>query len=110
MEPKIGEIFKYNEEWYQCIKDDYLQECISCAFHNRGYFSCEEGSFECRDYKRNDNTNVIFQKLEKIGEPYMVHGRLVQKYRFFHNPAIQYNKLSMVERTSNACKIVELIK
>ena len=82
MERKIGEVFEYNDEWYQCIKDDCLQECISCAFYNKGYFSCEE-SPECRGDKRNDKTNVIFKKLEKVGEPYVSYRKLRQRYKLF---------------------------
>lgn len=88
MERKIGEIFEYQGEWYQCIKDDYLQECISCTFYNKGYFSCEEGSPECVSHKRNDNTNVIFKKLEKVGGPYRYMGKVVQKYKTCCDPVI----------------------
>ena len=78
MERKIGEIFEYNGEWYQCIKDDYLQECISCAFYNKGYFSCEEGSPECRGHKRNDKTDVIFKKHEKVGSTLGINKKTYQ--------------------------------
>lgn len=91
MERKIGEIFEYKGEWYQCIKDDYLQECTSCAFYNKGYFSCEEGSPECVSHKRNDNTNVIFKKLEKVGGPYRYMGKVVQKYKTCCDPVIAYS-------------------
>lgn len=56
MERKIGEIFKYNSEWYQCLKS-HGDICDGCA----GYWS---------DYVCNSLGNCegkIFKKLEKVG-------------------------------------------
>ena len=33
MERKIGEIFEYNGEWYQCVIGCH---CNDCAFHEKG--------------------------------------------------------------------------
>ena len=66
---KIGEIFEYNGEWYQCVKGDI---CADCAFAKK---HCNENPlFEaigsCSKFYRKDATSVIFKKLEKVGEPY----------------------------------------
>ena len=82
---KIGEIFKYNGEWYQCIKGLGCNECdlskITC------YHRFESGS--CSPNMRKDGTQVIFKKLEKVGEPYTHYcpsGRIIyfQRYKIFN--------------------------
>ena len=35
MERKIGEIFKYNDEWYQCI----IGHCNQCSFDEECSFN-----------------------------------------------------------------------
>lgn len=62
MEHKIGEIFEYNGEWYQCVESKQ-DACTDCAFNpiNGIGYNC---SGSCT-YKQ-----VIFKKLEKVGEPY----------------------------------------
>lgn len=78
MERKIGEIFEYNGEWYQCVIG---YSCNDCAFNND---SCEEReritlknqltkeqiTGLCISKLRSDKKPVIFKKLEKVGEPY----------------------------------------
>lgn len=78
MEHKIGEIFEYNGEWYQCVIG---YSCNDCAFNND---SCEEReritlknqltkeqiTGLCSSKLRSDKKPVIFKKLEKVGEPY----------------------------------------
>ena len=66
MERKIGEIFEYNDEWYQCMKGN---TCNDCAFYRSSCGSLT-GKGSCRHDFRGDATNVIFKKLEKVGEPY----------------------------------------
>ena len=89
MERKIGEIFEFGGEWYQClVENDYYRCKDDCVFYNKEYDLCDEESPECIDYKRSDNTNVIFKKLEKVGEPYaegnsIVSERMFQKYRTY---------------------------
>ena len=71
MEHKIGEIFEYNGEWYQCVEGN---DCANCVFIDY----CKSHSKEERDsaiglcvsFDRNDGMHVIFEKLEKVGEPY----------------------------------------
>ena len=75
MEKKIGEIFEYGGEWYQCMKGN---TCNDCAFYRSSCGSLN-GKGSCRYNFREDATNVIFKKLEKIGEPITVKGRTFQK-------------------------------
>lgn len=65
MERKIGEIFKFGGEWYQCLKS---ASCGECAFLNSNCI--DNPSIKCSVDDRNDNCSVIFKKLEKVGEPY----------------------------------------
>lgn len=91
MERKIGEIFEYNGEWYQCVTGRY---CHDCAFNND---SCEEReritlknqltkeqiTGLCISKLRSDKKPVIFKKLEKVGEPFTSEGKLYQHYKVF---------------------------
>ena len=86
MERKIGEIFKYNGEWYQCIIGNRCRECdfssnnITCDIH---------GTLICTCKGRSDETSVVFKKLEKVGEPFIgkVHIQL-QRYKIYTEPII----------------------
>ena len=78
MERKIGEIFEYNGEWYQCLIGGRCRECdfssnnVTCDIH---------GALICTRNGRIDETSVIFKKLEKIGEPLKIHNRLVLRIK-----------------------------
>ena len=77
MEHKIGEIFEYNGEWYQCVEqpekfDDTV--CALCDFHGIGNCALDR----CSGTYRSDKKHVIFKKLEKIGEPITVKDRTFQ--------------------------------
>ena len=78
MERKIGEIFKYNGEWYQCLKGTSCKECdfstnnVTCDIH---------GEITCTRKGRNDDTSVIFKKLEKVGKPYEHYEKFYQCYK-----------------------------
>ena len=85
MERKIGEIFEYNGEWYQCIKG---LNCLSCVFNGSGI--CDK--MLCSLDERTDSTSIFFKKLEKVGEPYMLEDKKFQKYKVFKTPYI-YNKI-----------------
>lgn len=63
MERKVGEIFEYNGEWYQCIEGT---GCYRCAFYDKNICIADNPHCTCRS----DKKNVIFKKLEKVGEPY----------------------------------------
>ena len=60
MERKIGEIFEYKGEWYQCVEG----RCKDCYFEEKRYL--------CKQFitKNFCTSNIIFKKLEKVGEPY----------------------------------------
>ena len=71
MERKIGEIFEYNGEWYQCIEG----RCRDCYFSEKR-FLCKQ--FITKDFCTSD---IIFKKLEKVGEPYTTFvDKTVQNY------------------------------
>lgn len=66
MEHKIGEIFEYNGGWYQCVEGGIY--CPDCVFFRKKCNSQVLG--ECGALTRSDKENVIFKKLEKVGEPF----------------------------------------
>lgn len=74
MERKIGEIFNYQDNWYQCIKSI---TCTNCGFNNKGCLADKHITGDCSG--RLDGASVIFRKLEKFGEPTMLDSKLVQK-------------------------------
>ena len=90
MERKIGEIFEYNDEWYQCLENNsYCCGCDYCDFGELG--DCD--IIACSSSERNDNKEVYFKKLEKVGEPYeyfVQHKGIVmlQPYKLFTIPFI----------------------
>ena len=91
MERKIGEVFEYNGEWYQCIVGN---SCEDCAFNKRKCYTVIDNGDpigDCCADRRTDNKDVIFKKLEKVGEPYSDYcpsGRVIyfQRYRCFQKP------------------------
>ena len=81
MERKIGEVFKFDGEWYQCIKGDICADCTFVKKHcNESPLYEAIGSCNCY---RKDATPVIFKKLEKVGEPFTIVGKLYQYYKVF---------------------------
>ena len=72
MERKIGEIFEYNGEWYQCVEGP---GCHKCDF-NIDKNTCGIENPYCTD--RSDKKDVVFKNLKKIGEPITVKGRTFQ--------------------------------
>ena len=81
MERKIGEIFEYNGEWYQCVYNIH-GNCDGCSFSHINSF--EYGSVCCESYLVDIHGKcgkVIFKKLEKVGEPYPNAGKLYQLYK-----------------------------
>lgn len=87
MERKIGEIFEFGGEWYQCVRGEI---CADCAFTKK---HCNENPlFEaidsCSKYFRKDATSVIFKKLEKVGEPIeFARGLYFQRYQLADSTA-----------------------
>ena len=81
MERKIGEVFEYNGEWYQCIVGN---DCENCAFNeSKCYTVVDNGDpiGECCADRRKDNKDVISKKLEKVGEPFKRNGYMYQEYK-----------------------------
>ena len=67
MERKIGEIFEYNGEWYQCLENN--SHCCGCDYCDFGELvDCD--IIACSSSERNDNKEVYFKKLEKVGDTY----------------------------------------
>lgn len=69
MERKIGEIFEYNGEWYQCLESPTCN-CKHCDFYDNKHDLCHISPQKCLYRERSDKKDVIFKKLEKVGEPY----------------------------------------
>ena len=94
MEWKIGEIFEYNGEWYQCVESDSCGECslftTECGSGTKSDLA-DKVFGQCSKVRRTDNKHVIFKKLEKVGEIYEENGRLLQKYKV-HRPVIGINE------------------
>ena len=82
MERKIGEIFEYNGEWYQCGEG----RCRDCYFSEERYL--------CKQFitKGFCTSGIIYKKLEKVGEPYVLEDKKFQKYKVFKTPYI-YHKI-----------------
>ena len=83
MERKIGEIFEYNGEWYQCLESNSCR-CDYCEFGELAH--CHE--IACASGERSDNEEVYFKKLEKAGEPYNIGTHIYQRYEVFRKPYI----------------------
>lgn len=91
MERKVGEIFEYNGEWYQCVEQpkqcDCAIVCELCAFS--AVRNCELD--ECSGTYRSDSKSVIFKKLEKVGEPYKGEGKIFQPYQAYIIPVPKWD-------------------
>ena len=77
---KVGEIFEYNGVWYQCMEGI---GCYRCAFYDKNICIADNPHCTCRS----DKKNVIFKKLEKVGDPYVAYGLTRQKYKL-HVPLV----------------------
>lgn len=49
MERKVGEIFEYNGEWYQCVEGT---GCYKCAFYDKNICIANNPHCTCRSDKR----------------------------------------------------------
>ena len=76
MERKIGEIFEYQGEWYQCVNTGF--SCADCDI--KGDCS-DEHIGACTGSLRTDGKKVRFKKLEKVGAPVKINGALMQKMK-----------------------------
>ena len=97
-ERKIGEVFEFGGEWYQCVKSPDGC-CKHCDMNFGG--KCPIPTKECMAILRSDLSYVIFKKLEKFGEPFTcsIHGdeRLVwmQEYKLYDVNFCKENALLM---------------
>ena len=64
MERKIGEIFEYEGEWYQCVKDSMYDYCRGCTSFKNLKCTTSYGNRDC-------SLKATCKKLEKVGEPYL---------------------------------------
>ena len=108
MERKIGEIFEYNGEWYQCIVGN---SCVDCSFNKRKCSTVVDNGDpigDCCADRRKDNKSVIFKKLEKVGEPYEFDGHLFQSYHTFAVPIFTENYATVRELGNNSKISIEI--
>lgn len=104
MERKVGEIFEYNGEWYQCIECDSCGKCslrtTECGSGTKSDIA-DEVFGECSKVRRTDNKHAIFKKLEKVGEPFTCNyygdSRLImmQEYKVYNTHMIYLNNAPM---------------
>lgn len=95
MERKIGEIFEYKGEWYQCVESDSCGECslftTECRVGTKSNLA-DKIFGQCSRVRRSDNKHAIFKRLEKVRKPYMLEDKKFQMYRVFRTPYI-YHKI-----------------
>lgn len=71
IERKVGEIFEYNGEWYQCVDIGFT--CADCDIRN----NCSNIPIgACSAGLRKDGKQVRFKKLEKVGEPHFIYDKI----------------------------------
>lgn len=97
MERKIGEIFNYQDNLYQCIKSI---TCTNCGFNNKGCLADKHITGDCSG--RLDGASVIFRKLEKVGNPIMVENKSYQKIKV---PDSLCNNCAFYNNFSRNCKL-----
>lgn len=103
MERKIGEIFEYNGEWYQCGEG----RCRDCYFSEKRYL--------CKQFitKGFCTSGIIFKKLEKIGEPYTHYcpsGRIIyfQRYKIFNKSYFHNTEYIMCDFNEDGIISIEI--
>lgn len=104
MERKIGEIFNYQDNWYQCIENTGYG-CIICHFNTHNNICCNNvlniiGN--CLPPYRKDYKFVVFRKLEKVGNPIMVENKSYQKIKV---PDSLCNNCAFYDNFSRNCKL-----
>lgn len=104
MERKVGEIFNYQDNWYQCIENTGYG-CIICHFNTHNNICCNNvlniiGN--CLPPYRKDYKSVVFRKLEKVGNPIMVENKSYQKIKV---PDSLCNNCAFYDNFSRNCKL-----
>lgn len=77
MERKIGEIFEFGGEWYQCLESPTCN-CKHCDFYDNKHNLCHISPQKCLYRERSDKKDVIFKKLEKVGEPHFIEDEIFE--------------------------------
>ena len=112
MERKIGEIFEFGGEWYQCLES---VGCSYCDFYE--LINCSRKlnvRGECINRLRSDGKPVVFKKLEKVGEPYeyFIRGMgvvIVQEYVLANSNYIwEYNQDVVVMDCQNGKVAIQI--
>ena len=115
MERKIGEIFEYKGEWYQCVGGT-CRNC-SCYYDSvcKNITTIGSTNFgNCHCSLRTDHKSVIFKKLEKVGKPYeyFIQGMgiiMVQEYILANaNYIWEYNQDVVVMDCQNEKVAIEI--
>lgn len=102
MERKIGEIFNYQDNWYQCIENTGYG-CIICHFNTHNNICCNLNIIgNCLPPYRKDYKSVVFRKLEKVGNPIMVENKSYQKIKV---PDALCNNCAFYDNFSRNCKL-----
>lgn len=104
MERKVGEIFEYNGEWYQCIHTKSFG-CENCDLATKSNIHCSdvfEIRGECLSCYGKDGKSVIFKKLEKVGEPIRIENKSYQKIKV--SDAL-CNNCAFYDNFSRDCKL-----
>lgn len=102
MERKIGEIFNYQDNWYQCIENTGYG-CIICHFNTHNNICCNLNIIgNCLPPYRKDYKSVVFRKLEKVGNPIMVENKSYQKIKV---PDSLCNNCAFYDNFSRNCKL-----
>ena len=84
MERKIGEIFEFGGEWYQCVSPG-----LSCAYCDMNKHTCY-GVGACSKGLRTDGKEVVYKKLEKVGEPIAYMNRTYQRLKSLDDNTCKY--------------------
>lgn len=102
MERKVGEIFEYNGEWYQCVEQPKQYDCATvcelCSFNVIGNCDLDK----CSGTYRSDSKSVIFKKLEKVGEPIRIENKSYQKIKA---PCALCDHCAFYDNFSRNCKL-----
>lgn len=102
MERKIGEIFNYQDNWYQCIENTGYG-CTICHFNTHNNICCNLNIIgNCLPPYRKDYKSVVFRKLEKVGNPIMVENKSYQKIKV---PDSLCNNCAFYDNFSRNCKL-----
>lgn len=93
MERKIGEIVFLRNSWYQVVKGVGCNNC-DIRYYDYGQYCMFKDIValrgSCSKLIREDKQPVIFKKLKKVEEPYIIGGKKFQKYKVFDTPYIYH--------------------